>query len=44
MGKRGEGGGGVHKKSIERRNCLKAGLGQFANLTWGLVKKRGSSF
>ena len=46
MGKRGGrgGGGGGAKKSIERRNCLKAGLGQFANLTWGLVKKRGSSF
>ena len=43
MGTRGEGGGGSQK--INRKEELpKSRLGQFANLTWGLVKKRGSSF
>ena len=37
--------GEFHKKTIYRGNCLKRGLGQFADLRkWGLVKKRDRVF
>ena len=32
------------KKPIYRGDCLKRGLGQFADLRGGLVKKRGMVF
>ena len=35
---------GVMKKTIYRGDCLKRGLGQFADLKRGLAKKRGMMF
>ena len=36
-----QGGGGVTKNQYRGGDCLKRGLGQFANLRRGLGKKKG---